>query len=261
MRQVRSSEKAQVCASLRLAPAKTYYENPINKILGKYTVAWEDGQERICVRSRLRLQDFEGHYFRPKGLKYLPNVLSTYLQSRKNFILKRPIPFLVYEAINFLDSVLSPNAKVLEFGGGNSSLWFLSKQCHLTSIEHSKPWIDEIKRHITINQNQFDQETLKQFNFLQMEGQETLDYVKAQSNELYDVILVDSTVASNNRYHCIKAAIQKLKTGGWMILDNSDHPNNWPAQEFMNAQFERVRYTGFAPMGLTISQTSFWQKK
>lgn len=261
MKQIKASEKNQFCTSLQSASALTYYENPMDKILGKYTVAWERGQEKLCVRSRLRLQDFEGYYSSSNKLKHIPSILSTYLQSRKSFILKKPVPFLVYEAIDFLVSKLQPGSKVLEFGGGNSSLWFLSKQVHLTSIEHSKPWIEEIVKYIENNRDRFEEEVLEQFQFLQMEGQKTLDYVADQADEQYDIILVDSTVTRNNRNYCIQAALPKLKTGGWMILDNSDHPNNWPAQAFMNQQFERIRFTGYAPMGLTVSQTSFWQKQ
>ena len=261
MRQVTTKEKSLHCESLSSAPAKTFYEKPINRILGRYTVAWETAEEKVCVRSRLRLRDFEGNLCDPMVVRNVPNMVATYLESRKASILKNPIPFIVYEAIDFLDSLIVPEMKVLEFGSGNSSLWFLSKQCHLTSIEHSKPWMDEVEAYVETHKNLYDVDTLKEFKYLQIEGQETLDFVAQEEEESYDIVLVDSSVAHNNRNHCLQAALSKLKKGGWMVLDNSDHPNNWPAQNFMNERFERTRFTGLMPMGLTVSQTSFWQKR
>ena len=76
-----------------------------------------------------------------------------------------------------------------------------------------------------------------------------------------DVIFVDSSNGFNNRNINLKNALSKLKNGGWMVLDNSDHPNNWPGGVYMDSMFKRERYTGYTPMGLYVSQTSFWQKR
>jgi len=45
-------------------------------------------------------------------------------------------------------------------------------------------------------------------------------------NQSFDLILIDGANEFNNRNECIKKSLSKLKKGGWIVLDNSDHPNN-----------------------------------
>ena len=49
-----------------------------------------------------------------------------------------------------------------------------------------------------------------------------------------------------------------MKPGGYVILDNSDNPANWCADELMQGK-EMHRFTGYAPMSLFVGQTTFWK--
>ncbi len=240
-------------------PAHTFYKNRLSKLTGSYTVTWNDKGLEHSHKASLRLTDFEGNRINPTSLKYLLPAISTYIQAKKSYIIEKPLPFIVYEAITFMDSILDPGKKILEFGSGNSTLWFLEKKGNVTSFEHCKDWYKTVKEYA--ESASFDKQVMEQFNFQNTQKEATWSLLNKIENESFDLILVDGANDYNNRNECIKKSISKLKKGGWMVLDNSDHPNNWPGGLYMDSLYKRIRFTGFTPMGLYISQTSFWQKK
>ena len=74
----------------------------------------------------------------------------------------------------------------------------------------------------------------------------------------FDILLVDSMNDHTRRVASVRAAMSKVKSGGWLILDNSDNPANWSADELLQGK-EMQRFTGYAPMSLFVGQTTFWK--
>ncbi|PCJ97178.1 MAG: hypothetical protein COA50_05945 [Flavobacteriaceae bacterium] len=256
---VNRKNKKQFAKGLKSAPAKTNYKYSFDKLLGRYRITWRDEINEYMVKSLSRIKDFDGYAPKISSVKYIVPAITTYMESKKGFILRKPIPFIVFDAIHKFDAILSPGDKVLEFGSGNSTLWFLEKQCRVSSFEHSTTWHKVLNEYI--NSTRYSEETLNHFSYHISENKTTWKHIEEMDDESFDLILVDSANEFNNRNECIERSFPKLKKGGWMVLDNSDHPNNWPGGLYMDAMYERIRYTGFAAMGLYISQTSFWQKK
>ena len=256
---VNRNNKKLFSKSLESAPAKTYYKYMFDKIFGRYRITWKDDKNNYTVKSISRIKDFEGYLPKISMVKDILPTISSYIESRKSFFLKDPIPFIVYDAITELNRIISPNDKVLEFGSGNSTLWFLNKKCKITSIEHSEEWHTALNKHVKSSNNFKD--VLKNLTYHLSENDNTWNLVTKMKDESFDLILVDGANEYNNRNQCIAKSLEKLKKGGWLILDNSDHPNNWFGGLYMDEKFERKRFTGLAAMGLYISQTSFWQKK
>jgi hypothetical protein len=62
----------------------------------------------------------------------------------------RVLPWITDGAIDFLDTFILErrkigfSTKVFEFGSGNSTLYFLSKGCFVTSVEHDTSWAKKI---------------------------------------------------------------------------------------------------------------------
>ncbi|PCJ66100.1 MAG: hypothetical protein COA58_08490 [Bacteroidetes bacterium] len=255
---VTHKNKNHFAKGLKNAPAKTYYKYKYNRLFGRYRVTWKDDINEYTVKSWSRIRDFDGYFPKISFLKDITPAISTYMESRKGFILRKPIPFIVFDAITKLDTILSPKDKVLEFGSGNSTLWFLEKQCRITSFEHSLTWYNLLNDHV--NSSRYDEDTLNHFSYHLSENETTWKSIEEMDDESFDMVLVDGANEFNNRNKCIDKSLSKLKTGGWMVLDNSDHPNNWPGGLYMDSKYERIRFTGFAAMGSYVSQTSFWQK-
>src|SRR5690606_38282885 len=53
---------------------------------------------------------------------------------------KNPIPWLTYSSIHFLDQVLTPELSLLEFGCGNSTIWYSKRVKRVVSVEHDKSY-------------------------------------------------------------------------------------------------------------------------
>ncbi|MCP3920737.1 MAG: hypothetical protein GY711_34860 [bacterium] len=237
---------------------RTFYERPLlDRWTGRYTAEWEnaDGVHRKTVHNRLR--DFEGNAPSLHSLLRLPRILRTYLASRRRPILAHPVPFLVLDAVLFLDEILEPGMRVLEVGGGNSTLWFLERGAQVTTIEHSPEWAREIERYAT---DKLGAEAAARLDLHVCEGVDAIERIERLGSGTRNLALIDCKNAHTWRRDCVAAARPKLRSRGWMVLDNSDHPNNWSSVELMS-DLERVRFTGFAPMCPVVTQTSFWQVK
>lgn len=232
------------------------YSSQLDKILGRTKLEWtcDDGHKE-SLTANLRFTDYEG--FTPSfySLAKLPYVLQTYMQAKKQPLMKNPVPFIVMDAIRYLDKLVRPGMRVLEVGGGNSSLWFLSKDVHLTTFEHNKEWADYMMTAIKANPVKYPEH---RFNLNVMQGQETVNTILGMEDQTYDLVLIDSMNDFTRRNACIEAALTKVKKGGWMVLDNSDNPVNWNGRELLAGK-EMRRFTGFAPMALFVCQTTFWK--
>lgn len=233
------------------------YKNPIiDKIFGRTTLEWgcADGHKEKLTAS-LRLTDYEGNKPSWYSISKLPFVLKTYIASRNSPLMKKPVPFLTMDAIRFLDALIRPGIRVLEIGGGNSSLWFLERGVNLTTYEHDRDWAMMVQDQVNEHPEHFHAE---RFNLRIMQGNDTFNDLSTLENNHYDIILVDSMNDYTRRTECIRIAKEKVKKGGWMILDNSDNPANWAADEMLSDK-EMHRFTGYSPMSLFVCQTTFWR--
>jgi hypothetical protein len=236
---------------------QSYYRRPnLDVITGRTTLEWINDlgkTEKLTVNNRFT--DYEGNRPSWNSIVALPYIAWTYFSSRKSPVLKNPVPFLVIDAISFLSKIIFPGMKILEAGGGNSTLWFLKKQCHVTTIEHSASWAQIISSHIASNPGVYRASRL---DMNVMQGHDAVEFIEHQPDRSFDLVLIDSMNEFTRRNHCMKAALKKVKRGGWMVLDNSDNPVNHAGADLMN-DFPQIKFTGYSPMCLFVCQTSFWQ--
>lgn len=235
---------------------RTFYTAPWRqRLTGQYTVAWDspDGPQRLRVHNRL--QDLEGRAPSWSSALRLPRTVATYLRTRRHALLREPLPFLVWDTIAFLERELRPGARVLEVGAGNSTLWYLRQGALVTSFEHSPEWVERLQRHV---EETLGAEVAQRLDLRLAEGDEAIAGIAALPDEHFDLVVVDSKNEHIERPAAVDAARSKLHAGGWMVLDDSDNPANWPAVERM-ADRERVRFTGYGPMCAVVCQTSLWQ--
>src|SRR5262249_26106778 len=51
------------------------------------------------------------------------------------------LPWMPFPAIEFLETLLTPDAKVFEFGSGGSTIFFAARVCELVTVEHDADWL------------------------------------------------------------------------------------------------------------------------
>jgi hypothetical protein len=147
-----------------------------------------------------------------------------------------PLPWLTYPAIDFICSRDFENANVLEFGGGQSTLFWSDRTKTVLCFEADAEWRDYIDTSSSENVEILlvPSEIKAQIKFV--EG------VLSKKKQLFDVILVDGM----HRVPAFEAAVKYLNKGGIIICDNAE------SYKFMqswakNTDFQRVDFYGHAP--------------
>lgn len=122
------------------------------------------------------------------------------------------VPLLTEKAILFLENFFkqNPNAKVLEFGSGNSTIWMSKLAKNIVSIEHDLKWYERVKNSIqtSSNSNPVDLRLLPRPYYTVCEEFEA---------ELFDLIIVDG----RDRVKCFESSMRILKKGGILMLDDA----------------------------------------
>jgi len=161
-----------------------------------------------------------------------------------------PLPWWSYSCTTFLDQVVAPSAKILEFGSGGSTLWWLGRECEVTSLESSVEWAEEVRERagsrvekLAIHVCDLDDNPL---------------LMPILSGAEFDVIVVDH---SGDRVAAVSMSQEYLAPGGMIILDNSDRPEYEPALRLLaKAGFSQVDFHGLGPINAFSSTTSVFVK-
>lgn len=125
----------------------------------------------------------------------------------------RPTPWLTEGAIDFLTNFLekNPDAKILEFGAGASTIWFTQKSISLISIEHDPTYYDLVSQAIKdINGSNS--------TVLQLVPRPYYTICDAYPDNSFDLVLIDG----RDRSKCLLQAKRLVKPGGVIMLDNAE---------------------------------------
>jgi len=127
-------------------------------------------------------------------------------------------PWLTKSANAILQGRLQNNFLGLEFGSGRSTLWFARRVRHLTSIEHDPVWFQNVSAMLAANRIANVSHLLREVDRGEQEAA-TTGYLRVLDDfaaESLDFVLVDGVY----RAACANGAIDKLRPGGMLILDN-----------------------------------------
>ena len=144
-----------------------------------------------------------------------------------------PIPWYTYPTIEYLRQLDFSQRTVFEFGCGNSTLFWGNVAQRVVSVESNPEWHAKVLgmvdgHRITLH--------------LASEQDAYVHSLRAQGNK-FDLIVVDGI----HRGLCTREAVDCLRPGGMIILDNADwYPK---ATAFLrDAGFIQVDMSGFGPI-------------
>lgn len=162
-----------------------------------------------------------------------------------------PIPWYTYPAIEYIKQIDISDKRIFEFGSGNSSLFWASLAKEVVSIEEDGSWYQSRLEQKKMNMRIIFEENNENYasSILKEEG-------------LFDVIIIDGKV----RDMCCKAALQKIKENGLIILDNSDWGRKIDeigsaVKILKRADLIQVDFCGFGPINDYAWCTSFFFKR
>jgi len=142
------------------------------------------------------------------------------------------VPWLTRQAVEILDGRLKPGDTGLEWGSGRSTVWFAQRVAHLTSIEHNVRWYKRIKK--ALSEKGAGNVDLLYAPLDQMDkGKPKYVRVAAELPKAnLDFVLVDGRL----RDQCTEVALQLLKPGGMLIIDDAaryiQHPYCCPQSPY-----------------------------
>ncbi len=157
-----------------------------------------------------------------------------------------PLPMYTYAAIEYLGQLDFSDRHVLEFGSGQSTLWWARRAARVTAVEHDDHWVRRLEEAGLEN---------VECLFAKREDVASGDLYLAvlPDGQRYDVIALDGL-----HYHdCAAAARGLLNPGGLVVLDNADF---YPATCALlrDAEFLQVDMAGFKPCHTDAQVTSLF---
>lgn len=160
----------------------------------------------------------------------------------------KPIPWLTYPAIHFLQGRLTKEHRIFEFGSGNSTLWLAERSKQVVSIEYDAAYYDLLAP------------KLKNFPHIEyLQAQPGLDYYQQLSKrtEKFDVVIIDGRERVLCALHCLEA----LSEQGVVVFDNSERERYREGLDFLAEKgFKRIDFRGLPPGAVRQSQTTVFYR-
>lgn len=184
------------------------------------------------------------------------------------------IPWMPFEAIEYLEQICLKNFKVFEFGTGGSSLFFLAHASEVVSVEHDDKWFEVVSCKIkSTHSNRWkgylkppvlegNVELLDRYKssdvlFASHNFQDYCSAIDVFSDEYFDLILIDGRA----RVGCFLHAHSKVKKGGYIVLDNSERAEYQKVHDLApGLGFEKIEFYGPVPYIDYQYGTTFYKK-
>lgn len=162
-----------------------------------------------------------------------------------------PIPWYTYAIIDFLiRGRIKPTMRVLEYGSGYSSLFWMRRVAYLESVEDNEAW-HKIISEMAAGAANFRYH-LKQPPHYAMHG------LQIDEADLFDIVCIDGAERVNCAFCCPHA----LKPDGVVIWDNSCDPLcNEGYAHLAELGFKRIDFWGFTPVCTVGSCTSIFYRR
>jgi hypothetical protein len=212
--------------------------------------------------------------------RYYAQWARTLKQLHDPFVARQP--WISLPAQDVLGKLLSCGQMVFEYGGGGSTLYFLDRGLKVTTAEHNPEWFDRLRDAALASGKQsswtgilrepsgpdsavgnFDPADPDVYasSGPKYRGCCFRDYVRAIDtfpDGYFDLIVVDG----RSRPACIKHAVAKVKSGGHLILDNTERSHYLTDALYdLLGGFSTV-FDCYGPVNglLNFSRTTIWVK-
>ncbi len=141
--------------------------------------------------------------------------------------------WVTYKAKAWLNQWLRKDMTCFEWGSGYGTLWLAQRVRSLVSVEHSLAWYLKVKDALR---------KLRLANVVLVLEKDLDLYPKAISRYAdcsFDLVFVDG----KRRVDCVRCALPKVKSGGALMLDNSDRALYGEAYKML-ADWQRLDFKG-----------------
>jgi len=146
----------------------------------------------------------------------IPYIVFAIVEWVKNkFNCASDLPIVNYSVLKVFKQIATLKPRVLEFGSGRSSIWWLKHGATLTSVEHNADWYQIVSNKTS---NSFGDK----FHYIYKD--KVIDYASAGGNDKFDLIVNDG----HWRKECMEFALENnLNNEGIIYLDDSDKSSSF----------------------------------
>lgn len=162
-------------------------------------------------------------------------------------------PWMVPAAVERLDELIQPTWSVLEFGSGASTAWYAARAARVVSLEDDASWYEGVRTLVRV---------LASRNCdLRLVAVSDFPTIASEFPPgAFDLVVVDCNEAPGvSRADCAAAARPLIKSGGRVVVDDSDVPEFQPMLELFGG-WEMERYVGVKHRPLMAVETSILRR-
>jgi hypothetical protein len=165
------------------------------------------GERRVS-----RLHDYERRRVSFHASADLPVVLIQ--AARRKLSGQLPVlPWIPYPALRRLEEIIQPGWCVLESGSGNSTIWLARRVSRIRSVESDPLWYARVSWALHATPATVD------YRYVDSDrSPEQYWEIETDEQARYDLVIVDGLF----REACTNCAIQAVRPGGYIYLDNID---------------------------------------
>jgi precorrin-6B methylase 2 len=173
--------------------------------------------------------------------------ISSYISRKPVDSSGKPIPWMNYATVDFLNKRLKQDHDLFEWGSGFSTLYFADKCSTVTSIEYDKSWYELIKTQVPSNAE----------IIYQAYGHPAYSEAINRGDKKYNLIVVDG----RERVKCFSNCFDHLKDDGVVILDDSSRDKYKDAYNIgKELGFKHLDIIGLKPRSHRVHQTTFFYR-
>jgi hypothetical protein len=193
---------------------------------------------------------------------------------RRYYLLDARMPWITFDAIDYLKVHLVPKARVFEYGSGGSTLFWLNHCEECVSIEHNPDWyklmhprikeMDKIDYRLVLPDPAEDKEALDTSDPNQYLSKDSLSIgydfrnyvcqIDAFPDYYFDVVSIDGRA----RPSCIKHSVTKVNVGGILILDNAERAYYFSKIKGFLKNFDKKEFFGVGPSVASMWKTDIY---
>ena len=185
----------------------------------------------------------------PRLWDHLPRSLITFAGVKLFRRYKRGLPWLPYAAIEWIEQHIDKQTRVLEFGAGNSSIFFARRVHSVTSVEASAEWCSRVEEELR-------EEGLNNVRIITVLPTDVLAKIQDGSIPVaeHDFVLLDATP----REVILEPIISRLGAKSFLAVDNWDR---YHYAEFRQRGCPKpeIEFTDFAPYNFSVSSLAIFR--
>jgi len=161
-------------------------------------------------------------------------------------------PWIVPAAIGWLRRRIRRDWAILELGTGRSTTWFARRAGTVLSLEDNPYWHDHAAERLRAQELEVD---------LRLTAVEDFPRAVAGLDDgSFDLVVVDFLEAREvSRIDVLGSAREKVRPGGYLLLDDSDRPGYAEAYELLAGWRER-RFTGVKDGWPEVCETTIFRR-